>query len=244
MGRRGRESQRQRDAKLGRWAGWATIVVVPLTLIGLFLAYLDSGGDQPTKRVAESAPPRRDAAEAATSRVAQDEPRARTPSPDLRLVDATPVYPRLDPAEPRVPAIDVKLHNKGDGRIVLSRLNTSVDEVVRLDLCYTQGDLPSSNTYDVELPTRPATASAPLHQQLGPDRADRFLVKFGVPQAAVGGRDLGDPPHFFVYRMRVSVSSGSEPPLSLGRFIFSFPRSRSEPSGTGRSNWKISARQT
>jgi hypothetical protein len=182
---------------LARRANLATIIVVPLTVMGLVLAYMalvKSGSPDKPIRTA-----------------------------DLELVDAAVINPRFSSTQ-AVPSIDVKLHNKGNARVVVSRAVVTVEQVARLDFCYSQGDLPASNTYDIELPTSPSRLTAPLNQQLGPDEADRFLLKFGVPAGALGGQQVGDTPHLFVYRMRLSLVSGAErEPLDLGRFIVSVP---------------------
>ena len=120
--------------------------------------------------------------------------------------------------------LDIKLHNTGGRRVVLAKADVNIEDVTRLDLCYTQGDLPSSNGYSAVLPVTASAVSVPLHQQLGPDEADRFSLTFGVRARDIHGKAAGDAPHMYLVRVSVSIThDGSRLPLPLGQFIFSAP---------------------
>src|SRR4051794_28300014 len=62
MGKRWRRVVRMHDKKLARWAAWAAIVAVPLAVVSLVVAALDSGGSsggEATKSQSASAGPKR-----------------------------------------------------------------------------------------------------------------------------------------------------------------------------------------
>jgi hypothetical protein len=85
-------------------------------------------------------------------------------------------------------------------------------------LCASQGDLALSGTYGVDLPVdaRPgATVQASLHQQIGPDEADRFAIAFSALPA-------GKRPAVYLFDLDVGlVNDGPRNPFPVGRVLIS-----------------------
>ena len=150
----------------------------------------------------------------------------RTDGPDLRAVDLTVLD---DPSR-----LDIKLHNVGTRRLVLTRARVSVLAVVRLPLCYSQGGLGVTGHYDVTLPARTGSVEVHLHQQLGPDEADRFRLAVGTsknnlqistPATAASPARLRS----LVYRLRVAIfHDGAATPIDLGEALVSVPSAPDE----------------
>jgi hypothetical protein len=135
------------DRRWSRRASIATVLGIPVALVGLVLAYLAlrDGDDHPSPDRASA----------------------------LRLVDVRVKNGEWDP----MPQLDVTLHNVGTGRAVLTGARIVVRKVTALPTRYTQGDLPVTGRYGVLLPPHPASVDVPLHQQIGADRADRLVLR-------------------------------------------------------------------
>jgi hypothetical protein len=195
--RRAREVKRPTDSDWSRWASWATILAVPLALVGLALAYLAVGGEK-------------------SSGSKQTTGRA-----DLERIDLIPRNGNLSIK----PGVEMLVHNAGLDSSVVSRARIEVLAVHRLPLCYTQGDLPLSEGYDVQLSGDAAqgdVVEAPLHQQIGSLGNDRFRINLGVDDA--GGEEGRPFPGVYLFELNVAIAhDGLDEPLSMGTVLLSIP---------------------
>lgn len=124
------------------------------------------------------------------------------------------------------PSLDVKLHNKSRHRVVLTRADVRVEHVARLTVCYTQGDLPTSNAYGIQLPTQPGSVETPLNQQLGPDAADRFTLNVTVAPEDLNGPKRADESwdvYAYAYEFKLLIENDTGAPLDAGRFVVVLP---------------------
>jgi hypothetical protein len=142
--------------------------------------------------------------------------------PRLTLVDVDLRVPiaRAARDSPK-PRLEVKLYNEGDGRAVISRASFQIVDVADLEWC---PDFAGSGTgltgrYSVHLPTDGSVGqiqSRRVHQDLGPDEADRFSFIFETP-------DL-EPPTVKIYSLDASLTyHGAEEPLEVGRIVVVTP---------------------
>ncbi len=128
----------------------------------------------------------------------------------------------------RYSRLEITLHNTGDQLVVIDGARFEIRRVYALPRCTTQGDLALSNDYGVSLPVdaKPGEAvEAPLHQQVGPDEADRFGITLSTSreQAVV-----------YLFEVEASLANdGSRSPLPLGRVLVSLP----ERPGPGEYYW-------
>lgn len=138
---------------------------------------------------------------------------------DLRLVDATLIN------DAGRAALEIQVHNRGTGRVVISGAVVRVLRMIRLAECTNQGELSLSGRYSVALPTTLSQIEVPLHQQLGPDTADRFSWDFGFPTAALQrGPEVGGADRSYVVLFRAALKSDDRAtPLDLGRFVLGAP---------------------
>ena len=194
--RRAKETKRPTDSDWSRWASWATILTVPLALVGLALAYLALGGEESSGS-------------------------KKTGSAELERIDLIPRNGNLS----LKPGVELMVHNAGGDSSVVSRARIEVLAVHRLPLCYTQGDLPLSEGYDLQLPGDAAqgdVVEAPLHQQLDPLKNDRFRINLGVDDA--GGEEGRPFPGVHLFEVNIAVDhDGLEEPLSMGTVLLSIP---------------------
>jgi hypothetical protein len=181
------------DASLARKAAWATILGLPLAAITLVVGIATSGGGSSSN--------------ASSAR-----------EPSLRSVDVVVRNPDHGDQAPRV---EITTHNVGTRRVVITRARVRVDRVEPLRLCISQGDLPLGQPYDVTLPlTAGRTVDIPIERQLGDDRADRFALALGVPQARPGKGLVG----VRLYRLHlVLLNDGSSGPLDVGEVLVAVP---------------------
>lgn len=185
------------DRRLSRRASWATILAVPIGIVALVLAYLALGGAGSTRSDT-------------TSR-----------SPQLESID---LIARNGPA-PHRPALELLVHNGGTGRSLISRAQIEVLDVRPLPLCYTQGDLPTSERYGARLPIDASAGDvveAPLHQQIGADQDDRFRIDLGV--IGRGASEAEELPGLYLFEVGISlIHDGDDEPLSVGTALVSLP---------------------
>lgn len=138
----------------------------------------------------------------------------------LSLVDTYVIDTERGPGQPR-PHLEITLHNLGDRRIVIDRARIEIRRVYELRRCASQDDLPLSNTYGIALPVRrpPGTVlEPPLHQQLGPDEADRFALSLSADTRGGGRGSL------FIFELDVSLSDDANPSnLHLGSLLIALP---------------------
>lgn len=195
--RRAREAKRPTDSDWSRWASWATILAVPLAVVGLGLAYLALGGEESS------------GSKQATGRA------------DLERIDLIPRNGNLSIK----PGVELMVHNAGLDSSVVSRARIEILAVHRLPLCYTQGDLPLSEGYDVQLPGDAAqedVVEAPLHQQIGSLSNDRFRINLGVDGA--GGEEGRPFPGIHLFELSIALAhDGLEAPLPMGSVLVSIP---------------------
>ncbi|MGE5280939.1 MAG: hypothetical protein ACM3N0_01205 [Chloroflexota bacterium] len=155
-------------------------------------------------------------------RLASDQslPSSLMPSAHMALVD-TVVKDNVG-SYPSHSRLEVILHNTGGRLAVVNRAQVTILKVQALPLCFTQGDLPVSNTYGVLLSAsaQPGdVVTIPLHQQLRADEADRFGISLGVESG--DGKSLQG-----VYLFEIEVSLQSDEPegsLNVGRVLVALP---------------------
>jgi hypothetical protein len=193
-GREARERQEEADVRLGRRANWAAIVSAAVGAAALALAYLTFfKGDDPVPAAA----PRT----------------ARLERVDLIARNGLP---------PHKPGLELLVHNDGRGRSVVSRARIEVLRVYPMPLCFTQGELPVSGRYGVRLPedSQPGdVVEVPIHQQVPPDGADRFVFDLGVAPADPGSDTLEG---LYLFEVEVSlVHDDGSSPLPMGKALVS-----------------------
>lgn len=166
-----------------------------------------------------------------------DEPQS-TPEPKRAVLEALPPVVQNGPFEGRSvqlasgetatghdnaskPRVEVRLHNTGTRRAVLTSARFTVTDFVRVVPCGLGAGLVASARYDVVLPVKPRggeTVEVPINQQLGPDEADRFVFRLGVDdlEKVLGLID--------VYQLRVTVAHDNESqPIDVGRVVVVLP---------------------
>jgi hypothetical protein len=122
----------------------------------------------------------------------------------------------------RDPSLDVRLHNVGTARSVLTRARITVKQVEAFPVCYSASALRVTGKYSATLPARPGVVDVPLHQQIGPDAADRFSLVVGASEQSLG-LDRDDP-RTFVYRLGIAISDDSgAAPLNGGTALVGVP---------------------
>jgi hypothetical protein len=127
----------------------------------------------------------------------------------------------VSPFEGGRASLEVTLHNKGRRLIVVDAAEIKVDRIYKLRRCASQGDILLSHVYGLSLPAKApdgAVFKAPLHQQVGPDEADRFSIALGtkLPEA--------DQTSVYLFEIEVGLlNDGPQPDLSLGTAIVGLP---------------------
>jgi hypothetical protein len=128
--------------------------------------------------------------------------------------------------------VEVTLHNRGTRRAVLTNATLRVRDAVRLPLCFTQGYLAISQSYQARVPRdvkRGDSIDVPINQQLGADEADRFAFSLGVPEEAEERRKPGATPHIYVLGMDILVREGAgAAPTKIGSVVIALPNVPSE----------------
>lgn len=210
---------------------WTTVLVIPLTLLvvggvvtlgaNIFTAKLTAGTSAPT-----TAQPEASKSDAPTSGSTVPSP---TPSPKIEVVDTTITVPEtVDPK--KLPYLDIKLRNVGDQVAVIKSLTFEVRRFAKLQHCLSEGDLQVSSRYGVLMPTHPDTGDrirVPISQELEPNTADRFQVKFRLPSSAYVDESL----YFYVLRTRMTHDSGSDDRVDVGDIIVTLPFPGSQSDG-------------
>jgi hypothetical protein len=116
--------------------------------------------------------------------------------------------------------MEITLHNTGERLVVIHGVRFEIEHVYELPRCASQGDLALTNVYGVALPRNAQPedmVNAPLHQQVGPDEADRFGIDISTERSHT---------HTAVDLFELEVSllhDGSATPLSLGKVLVSLP---------------------
>lgn len=178
-----------RESKAGKWLG---LLASLATILGVAVGFIvnDSGGESDASR-------------------------------SLGQARLSPVDLHVDESGEN-PRVIVTVHNIGSRLVVVSQATINIRRVYAIPTCFSQGDLPVSNSYGIVIPadSQPGThIESPLHQQVGPDRADRFSLDFGI--AAKGDDNLtGD----YLFELDISViNDGPERQVSLGNVLVSLP---------------------
>ncbi len=122
-------------------------------------------------------------------------------------------------------ALDITVHNLGSRLAVLTGVRLYVRDFAYLPACYTAGAIGASKPYPVTLPDNPprdSVATLPLHEEVGPDNVDRFVVVLRPPPFR--GQDEGRPEMAtFGYRVSAALTSDVQNSLSLGSAVFTVP---------------------
>jgi hypothetical protein len=177
------------------YAGWATIISIPVGVITAIAIAVFGGGSDISISANSSRNPR-------LERV------------DLIVHNSIPS---------RQPGLELLVRNGGSGRSVISRAQLEIRRVYSLPLCYAQGDLSLSGRYGVEL--SPASEpgeiiEVPVHQQLGGNGADRFRIDLETRPRVEGG--LVQTLYLFEVAVAL-VHDGKKDPLRMGTALISLP---------------------
>ena len=114
--------------------------------------------------------------------------------------------------------LEVILHNRGGVRAVVDGARVNVEEVYALERCASQNDLPLSETYGLVLSHQPETRNLLLHDQVGPDEADRFAIALSTRLSRTS------PGTYFLFRLHLDLKNdGSVSPLVVGTALIALP---------------------
>lgn len=118
------------------------------------------------------------------------------------------------------PRIEIRLHNQGTSRAVLTSARFVVRRFSDFPVCGQGAGLFVSARYDAMLPDKAgAVVEVPIDQQLGPDEADRFAFRLSAQH--YDPTYLG---HYLFYELDVSVRHDNAPkPLDVGRVAIAIP---------------------
>ncbi len=195
--RAAREKELSQAHSVGWYAAWTTIVGVPLGILVAVVIALSSNGDASLVSAVPSRKPR-------LERI------------DLIARNGLP---------PHKPSLELLVHNGGRGTSVVSRARIEIMHLYPLPLCFTQGELPVSAHYGLQLPADAEPGEAfevPIHQQIEADQADRFTIGLGVGSADPGNDQLDG---LYLFEVEVSlVHDGEVPALPMGRALISLDR--------------------
>lgn len=149
------------------------------------------------------------------------------PAGDLQVIDSivhNPDGDHLEAGRPN-PKLEVKVHNTGTRRVVITHGQVEVRQLIVLPWCEAPGAaLRETGRYDVALPASPGSngvVEVPVNQQVGPDEADRFAFSFGVVRT--------EPPESVRYTVRVYQldvalrHDGGGAPVKVGTFVLALP---------------------
>jgi hypothetical protein len=119
------------------------------------------------------------------------------------------------------PTVDLTVLNRGDARALVTGAEIHVLASTELPVCYSQGggDVPASAPETIVLPFKPGAGEDvvfhDLHQQAGPDQADRFVFRFRPDPAGFGEDQL------YALRVVLRVSGGAS--IDAGSFVLALP---------------------
>lgn len=141
------------------------------------------------------------------------------------------------PSLPRnvTPTVELVLHNVGERRVTLTRMQFTVRDQVFLPTCYIQGDLPVAKDYAITVPKNAKAGtvvrSMPLRRQLGVDQVERLAFSFRHPPRRENGKVV---PYTFkddnyLYRFDIGLLRDHRRTVEpLGTAIVSLPFGPSE----------------
>ncbi len=164
--RRGRE----RFGWTGSLGDWGVVAGIVSAIVGVVaaLAGAFAGGDSP---------PTKERSGAASAG-------------EVRL---TELLVRNPPSIPRsvTPTVELVLHNVGERRVTLTRMQFTVRDQLFLPTCYIQGDLPVAKEYSITVPkdakAGTVVRSMPLRRQLASDELERLAFSFRHPPRRENG---------------------------------------------------------
>lgn len=135
------------------------------------------------------------------------------------------------------PHVEVKLHNTGDRRSILTHLRTRVYRSAVFPACLLFGGEGTYETgrYSIVLPqrTRPGfSRETVLNEELGPDQTDRFRATFETRGTSFGMVAL--------HELSLAVVASNGEAVSLGRFLAMTPFSLS---GWNSTSWFADGKQ-
>ncbi|HWO83902.1 MAG TPA: hypothetical protein VNM38_08975 [Solirubrobacterales bacterium] len=117
--------------------------------------------------------------------------------------------------------VEVTLHNMGARLIVIDGAQVEVQRVYRLRRCASQGDIVLSQSYGLVLPVdarQGEKVEMSLHQQVGPDEADRFRLGLStkLPES--------DQTSLYLFEIKIDLQNdGPQPDLPLGSVAVGLP---------------------
>jgi hypothetical protein len=124
---------------------------------------------------------------------------------------------------PEDQGLELLVRNSGGGRSVISRARLKIRRVYAFHLCFAQGNLSLSERYGVELSTRAKAGEiveVPLHQQVGPDQADRFRINLEARPKEISGLVWT----LYLFEIAVALNhDGQKAPLRMGTVQISLP---------------------
>lgn len=137
----------------------------------------------------------------------------------LQLVSAT-VADRWTETGDKTPHVEVKLHNTGDRRAILTWLDTKVHRSAVLPACLVFGGEGTYETgrYSIKLPQRPRPGferKTVLNEEAGADAVDRFRAKFETATAAIYS--------VMLYEISLTVAASDGERVHLGQFLLMTP---------------------
>jgi hypothetical protein len=117
--------------------------------------------------------------------------------------------------------LEVTLHNMSDRLIVIDGAEVNVQRVYKLSRCASQGDILLSHVYGLFLPASAKEGQefkTALHQQVGPDEADRFRIGLStkLPES--------DQTSVYLFVIKIELENdGLQPDLPLGTAVVGLP---------------------
>ncbi|MFY1683582.1 hypothetical protein ACN265_18785 [Micromonospora sp. WMMD730] len=129
------------------------------------------------------------------------------------------------------PSVEITVQNVGDQLVVTRNLVLVVQESLLIKECATEGNLPLSATYDLELPQRADPGvefKTDINQEIKPNEADRFALKLRVPEDPTGIS-------WSFYRLAVFIEVGlTLERVPIGSAVLALP---AVPLGSGVTVW-------
>lgn len=142
--------------------------------------------------------------------------------------------PQIEPVSLQMPEpgpgekseVQIILHNVGNERSIIKRAVVRILHSDQMHLCFSQGSLGLSESYDVTLPDSPAPGQiveVPLHEQLASDEADRFALSFR-PEPPTTAEATTQGPTIYLYQLELLLLHDvSNTPVRLGKVLLALP---------------------
>lgn len=119
------------------------------------------------------------------------------------------------------PTVDITLLNRGSRRVLVTGVRIDIEAYAEVRECIPVGggDLVTAGRYSISLPDNPRGGdrriTRRLYQQVGPDEADRFVLRFAAP-------DFHDKYSLYVLRIRMQTTETGRT-IDAGRVLISTP---------------------